>query len=361
MNKKYSDDQIAWLKENYHCAPWEEIFKIFPNDTQVNIRTKASYYGLKRDKSIVKAGRNKQHTKTDEELIKKYYPDSSWEQLYEIFPNRSYQSIKYLANKYGVKRSDNFIHNAQSNAKREYTDEDIEWLKNNYANSSWDEICAHFPDKSKEAIHGIAKRNHIQKIKKDIDPTDIVGKRFGKLVVKKYLGRKIVGKKKRIEHMYLCKCDCGNVKELQRHSLVSSGTGSCGCYKKEPHFSRRVGQFKKHASLKILSIKQGAKKRGLVYELDDLYATHLINSDCYYCGMQPLSETRDATYDEPTRFNGIDRINSNEGYVMGNVVPCCKWCNQAKSTMTQSDFYIWIQRISKNFTIDKITDISSKF
>lgn len=354
MNKKYSKEQIDWLKNNYHSASWNEIFSVFPNDTQANIRVKASYYGLKRDKQVIKSGRKREHTESDETLIKKYYPNSSWDELYKIFPNRDYQSIKYLANKYHVKRSKEYIQDIQSESKKTYTEDDIEWLKQNYEKLSWNEICEHFPNKSKEAIHGIAKRNHLHKIRKDIDPTDIIGKRFGKLVVVKYLGRKHIGKSERIEPIYLCECDCGNTKEIRRHSLVSSGTSSCGCYKNNPHFNRRVGRFNKHASLKLLSIKQGAAKRGLEYKLDDSYATSLINSNCYYCGCLPCSETKDLTYDESTLFNGIDRIDSSKGYVIGNVVPCCKWCNQAKSTMSQADFYIWVQRINSNFTLDKV-------
>lgn len=57
-----------------------------------------------------------------------------------------------------------------------------------------------------------------------IDPTDLVGKRFGKLTVLEYLG---AGEEYR--HTYLCKCDCGNEAVIPRHSLLCGTKRSCGC------------------------------------------------------------------------------------------------------------------------------------
>lgn len=48
---------------------------------------------------------------------------------------------------------------------------------------------------------------------------DVTGKRFGKLVVIRELGYRRV----------LCKCDCGNVKEVNKSHLLSGDIISCGC------------------------------------------------------------------------------------------------------------------------------------
>lgn len=54
---------------------------------------------------------------------------------------------------------------------------------------------------------------------------DIVGKRFGKLVV--------IGRDHSFKHpkytKWICKCDCGNEKSINRNSLVQGRTKSCGC------------------------------------------------------------------------------------------------------------------------------------
>lgn len=56
--------------------------------------------------------------------------------------------------------------------------------------------------------------------------TDLVGKRFGKLIVKNdYI------KTKSNKAKWLCKCDCGNEKYILRHDLISGSTKSCGCIK----------------------------------------------------------------------------------------------------------------------------------
>jgi hypothetical protein len=36
--------------------------------------------------------------------------------------------------------------------------------------------------------------------------------------------------------------------------------------------------------------------------------------------------------------NCIDRIDSGLGYEIGNIVPCCKWCNIAKADKSVEEF-----------------------
>lgn len=45
------------------------------------------------------------------------------------------------------------------------------------------------------------------------------------------------------------------------------------------------------------------------------------------------------------KINGIDRVDSNIGYTKDNSVPCCKYCNFAKHTMSEDDFYVWVKRV----------------
>lgn len=53
---------------------------------------------------------------------------------------------------------------------------------------------------------------------------DLKGKRFGKLVAIKQ-----TDKRKRGSTIWLCKCDCGNYKEVSRIQLLNGSTTSCGC------------------------------------------------------------------------------------------------------------------------------------
>ena len=69
---------------------------------------------------------------------------------------------------------------------------------------------------------------------------DIIGKRFGKLVVLKYV--------EHINHRpyYLCKCDCGNTKIVNGHNLEMGHIISCGCYSKDHPSNYKHGLYKTH-------------------------------------------------------------------------------------------------------------------
>lgn len=64
---------------------------------------------------------------------------------------------------------------------------------------------------------------------KMIDPNDIVGREFGKLKVKAYLGLELRGIKT-IDCIYDCDCSCGKTHvRAARSGLMSGNKTSCGC------------------------------------------------------------------------------------------------------------------------------------
>ena len=71
---------------------------------------------------------------------------------------------------------------------------------------------------------------------------DLIGKRFGKLIVLKWIGKDKWGHSK-----WLCQCDCGNKIIVLGYGLTSGNTKSCGCLQKEGN-----------------SIKHGHNRRGKV-------------------------------------------------------------------------------------------------
>lgn len=70
----------------------------------------------------------------------------------------------------------------------------------------------------------------------NFDPTDIVGNRYGKLGVVKYIGKTESG------HMYTCKCDCGKVIEKVRGNLINGSVKSCGCLRNRTDFNDIIGK-----------------------------------------------------------------------------------------------------------------------
>ncbi len=65
-------------------------------------------------------------------------------------------------------------------------------------------------------------------IVKNNEYKDIIGKRFGKLIVIKELDNKM---DKNGHRHFICKCDCGNEIEVLGHNLLANQTQSCGCRK----------------------------------------------------------------------------------------------------------------------------------
>jgi hypothetical protein len=60
---------------------------------------------------------------------------------------------------------------------------------------------------------------------------NLIDKKFGKLKVIKYAGRKQSGTQ--FKTYWLCECDCGNIKEICASELKNGHTISCGCFHKE--------------------------------------------------------------------------------------------------------------------------------
>jgi len=58
--------------------------------------------------------------------------------------------------------------------------------------------------------------------------TDLVGQRFGRLVVKEFAGRD-----RRNNAFWSCLCDCGNNSIVYGSDLKEGKTQSCGCYRKQ--------------------------------------------------------------------------------------------------------------------------------
>ena len=60
---------------------------------------------------------------------------------------------------------------------------------------------------------------------------NLVGQRFGRLVVISFEGYKTYKSGRR--RLWKCKCDCGKEKIIEGASLRNGDTTSCGCYQKE--------------------------------------------------------------------------------------------------------------------------------
>lgn len=129
---------------------------------------------------------------------------------------------------------------------------------------------------------------------------------------------------------YKCICICGKEFTTNTDGISLKYIPLCGCKK------RKWGSRIQSDSCSFSQYKSGAYKRNLEFKLNIIQFTSIIKENCLYCtGRNSGSQ------------NGIDRIDSNIGYAIGNVIPCCAVCNRGKNNMSIEDFLNWRNRFAK--------------
>lgn len=121
-----------------------------------------------------------------------------------------------------------------------------------------------------------------------------------------------------------CK-ECRKIESKQRHAEKPE---TCAKWRKEnPNWYIYLRQ------------RNGAKRRGIPFNLLKEHFDNLRGSTCHYCGDNTVT--------------GFDRIDSSLGYSLDNVVPCCKLCNQAKNNLTTEEFFALVQRIYRRHQLEQ--------
>lgn len=199
---------------------------------------------------------------------------------------------------------------------------------------------------------------------------NLIGQKFNKLTVMNYVGLTGGGQKKKYGvhkgyHTWHCKCECGKEIDVREVKLKSGYTKSCGCLRghflktHQPSWTLPKGEAARNTLL--CAYRKNAKTRGLTFELSKEEFTKLTSSDCHYCGSAPdKSALGRHTGNQPQRtlngdylYNGIDRLNNDEGYTAHNCVSCCWDCNSMKSTRTVEEFLAHIHKICERMDFKK--------
>ena len=162
--------------------------------------------------------------------------------------------------------------------------------------------------------------------------------------------------------VFECLCLCGNKCRVESMSLLSGNTKSCGCLGKEAiavcaqrYWMLPRGEAAVRALYKRYVTE--AKTRSLSFSLEMSDFKQITKRNCYYCGVPPKQATVYSGTNGQWTYNGLDRVVNSEGYCLDNVVPCCKRCNWAKSSMTQREFISHIKRIAANINRLKFENI----
>jgi len=77
--------------------------------------------------------------------------------------------------------------------------------------------------------------------------------------------------------------------------------------------------------------KEGARRRGFIFELSIEDFEMFWQKPCNYCG-------------DEIETVGIDRVDSSKGYALENAVSCCTMCNQMKLDYDANE---WLEQIIK--------------
>ena len=101
------------------------------------------------------------------------------------------------------------------------------------------------------------------------------------------------------------------------------------------------------------SVKGGATKRQLEWNLTIDEFINIVKQDCYWCGEEAPIKAPPRSYCAPAPANTIDRVDNDKGYTTDNSVASCVFCNVAKNDNTQADFLAAVSRIYNYQRSDK--------
>lgn len=95
--------------------------------------------------------------------------------------------------------------------------------------------------------------------------------------------------------------------------------------------NKKRNKYPKLLSAKHKSYLSRAKSKQLEFTLTEEQFNELLVGNCEYCGQK--------------KANGIDRIDSSQGYNLANSTSCCTKCNMMKYKYTREEFIKHVEKI----------------
>ena len=155
-------------------------------------------------------------------------------------------------------------------------------------------------------------------------------------------------------HLYKIKCNyCGNQYESTIENfrdIKKSGKACKKCSNEQNREYSLMSMSDSQIGLKYSDYKSRAKYKKWDFSLSKEEFKYLIFSNCHYCNQEPNKCKLDRVKGKREReesflSNGIDRIDSDKGYVLENCLPCCEDCNKAKRNLSYEQFLDLVKRI----------------
>lgn len=129
-------------------------------------------------------------------------------------------------------------------------------------------------------------------------------------------------------------CSNGHIAEryVKNRSCVKCSNNSKAAYYVKISRTKPKGRFKDY--------KDGAKQRGIDFNLTLPEFTKFWKQPCSYCGAK-------------IDTIGLDRIDNSKGYSPENVCSCCWSCNNMKGNMNRDEFINKIKVILNNIKTER--------
>ena len=146
---------------------------------------------------------------------------------------------------------------------------------------------------------------------------------------------------------WICKCDCGKIKNVAGTALRNGKSKSCGCLAIELSIKRAWKGYGEVSATFLYEIKRHATDKNRKFNLTAKYLWNLFLKQKRCCALSgiPLSFASGRnSYDGNA---SVDRIDSSKGYIIGNVQWVDKKINLMKSNLDQKIFINLCQQISK--------------
>lgn len=100
------------------------------------------------------------------------------------------------------------------------------------------------------------------------------------------------------------------------------------------HCKRLWKKRRNYPKNKYRIYKKGAETRGIEFNLTFEQFMFFWQKPCSYCG-------------DRIEAVGLDRVDSNKGYILDNIVPCCGICNRMKRKLSKEEFINHCKKIVK--------------
>lgn len=107
-----------------------------------------------------------------------------------------------------------------------------------------------------------------------------------------------------------------------------------GCRRSRIRSKKKANEHRHSFASRLRLIRGASKRRGIEWGFDDREDLRdLYDTPCHYCGGEVIHRL------------GIDRLDSDRGYVPGNVVQCCGICNSMKATHSVDEWVAHMERV----------------